>query len=309
MLTILSNEHFVITQKLAVAIGTFDGVHKGHREIIHKLRQIAAEKKLGSCILTFEPHPRIVLGKSVELLTTMDEKTAILESFRIDLFVAFPFSGNFSQLTPEEYIREFLFKKMNAGHLMVGYDHRFGKNRCGDVVHLKEMAEKNHVGLTVVDAVMDGEIAISSTRIRNFLKGGNLPEANRLLGYNYILSGYVIHGENRGKKIGFPTANLSVSENKLIPPKGVYACLADVYPNLNAVPSAVNIGINPTFNTKGSVKIEAHLLAENLPDLYGKKLTLHFVRKIRDEVKFSNPDELKQRIREDIEICKDILLK
>jgi riboflavin kinase/FMN adenylyltransferase len=309
MLTILCKEHFVITRKLAVAIGTFDGVHQGHQEIIHKLRQIADEKKMGSCILTFEPHPRIVLGKNVELLTTMDEKTAILESFQIDLFVAFPFSGSFSQLAPTEYIREFLFKKMNAGHLMVGYDHRFGKDRSGDVLILKEMAEKNHVGLTVVDAVMDGAIAISSTRIRNFLKEGNLPEANRLLGYNYILSGNVIHGENRGKKIGFPTANLSVSENKLIPSKGVYACFADVYPNLKGIPAAVNIGINPTFNTGNSIKVEAHLLAENMPDLYGKKLTLHFVRKIRDEVKFSNPDELKQRIKEDIEICKEVLSK
>jgi riboflavin kinase/FMN adenylyltransferase len=309
MLTILCKEHFVITRKLAVAIGTFDGIHLGHQVIIQNLRQIATEKKLGSCILTFEPHPRIVLGKKVELLTSIDEKIEILQNFNIDLFVAYPFSESFSLLNPLEYIREFLFKKMNAGHLMVGYDHRFGKDRSGDVGLLKETAEKHEVGLTVVDAVMDGEIAISSTRIRNFLKEGNLPEANRLLGYNYMLSGYVIHGENRGKKIGFPTANLSVSENKLIPPKGVYACLADVYPNFKAVPAAVNIGTNPTFNTGNAIKVEAHLLTENLPDLYGKKLTLHFVRKIRDEVKFSNPDELKQRIKEDIEICKEVLLK
>lgn len=309
MLTILNKEHFVITRKLAVAIGTFDGVHLGHRVIIEKLRQIAAEKNLGSCILTFEPHPRIVLGKRVELLTTIDEKTHLLQSFGIDLFVAFPFSDAFSQLNPAQYIREFLLKKMNADHLMVGYDHRYGINRSGDVGLLKEIAEGQGIGLTVVDAVMDGEIAISSTRIRNFLKDGNLPEANRLLGYHYVLSGYVVHGENRGKKIGFPTANLSADENKLIPPKGVYACFADVYPNLKGVPAAVNIGTNPTFNTGSAIKIEAHLLADNLPDLYGKKLTLHFVSKIRNEVKFSGPDELKQRIKEDIQICKDVLLK
>ncbi|MCX8079857.1 MAG: bifunctional riboflavin kinase/FAD synthetase [Bacteroidia bacterium] len=309
MISVLQKQEFEIFTPTAVAIGTFDGVHLGHQTILQKLKEISVQKKLASCVLTFEPHPRIVLGKPVQLLTTIQEKISLLEQFGVDLFVAYPFTEEFSELSPTEYVESFLLNKMQARHLLVGYDHRFGKNREGDVEMLKKVSSKLSVGLTVVDPVQDGAIAVSSTRIRKFISEGMLKDAARLLGYQYSLSGFVVKGENRGKKIGFPTANLRTEPFKLLPPNGVYACLATIENELSKIPAAVNIGTNPTFSNSQAIKIEAHLLSENIGNLYGRRLKLEFVERIRCEVKFSDFRELTERIKEDIAICRELLVK
>jgi len=308
MLSILQNEHFILTRPTVLAIGTFDGLHVGHKKILSELNRIASEKKLSSCLLTFEPHPRMVLGKPVEILTTLREKEILLNPYAPDIFVAYPFSISLSQLSPENYLRELLLKKMNARHLIVGYDHRFGKERTGNTNFLSAMAEKLSFDLTVIQPVKEQEQAVSSTIIRDLLKQGDIPKANLLLGHRYLIYGQVIKGEQRGHSLGFPTANLSIPPYKMLPKTGVYAAFASIGKDKTLWPAMVNIGTNPTFESSGAIKTEAHILTSETLELYGKKLSLHLVERVRNEIRFPSREKLIEQLYADKQTCLKILL-
>jgi len=280
-----------------VTIGNFDGVHLGHQKII-QLALNQARAKNGTCVAyTFRPHPQIALKpeNQVQLLSTYDEKIEILESLGVDLLVEEPFSREFSTLSAEQFFRRVLLRQLGAEVIVVGYDFAFGKERNGHLNALEALCQEASVKLVVVPPQRFGEEVASSSRIRQHLMSGNIPAATQLLGREFFYRGVVIHGEGRGRKMGFPTANLKL-ENKLALPKGVYATWA--VRGKVKFPSVTNIGVRPTFSdgTKElPVLVETHLLNE-IVDLYGTTLEVRFVAKLREERKFSGVEELKAQI-------------
>jgi len=289
----------------AITTGTFDGVHKGHKKIIDQLKQEATLKNGESILITFHPHPRMVLQKpdAMHLLTTLEEKMRLLTLTGIDHVVVVPFTRAFSNLTPEEYITEFLVKNFHPKTIITGYDHHFGKDRKGDFKLLEQFSKKFGYEVKEIPEYILQEVAISSTKIRNSLLDGNIESANECLGYDYSLSGIVIHGNKIGRTLGYPTANISVEDkNKLIPKYGIYAISAtDVTKHGKSFPDGakgmMSIGIRPTIEDDQEM-IEANLFDFN-GDLYGKELQINFKRYIRPEIKFDNLDLLKDQIAKD----------
>jgi riboflavin kinase/FMN adenylyltransferase len=283
----------------SVALGIFDGVHLGHQSIIQAAQQEALDRGLKSVILTFENHPRsLTINNSPSLITDFQTRLKLFKELGIDYVLAIKFSLEIMNMSPDEYLRNYLLAILNAKSVSVGYDHHFGRNRSGNVEFLKEFCEENNLSLTIKEAFkIDGDL-VSSSKIREQLSTGNIKEANKLLGRNFTLRGTVIHGDGRGKELGFPTANLKISDELIKPKVGVYLAIANKYQCL------VNIGHRPTFGDKQELSIEAHLLdfSENL---YNAELELEFIDKIRDEKKFSSKEELIQQIKEDINSSKD----
>ncbi len=293
-----------------VTIGTFDGVHCGHIEILELLKKIAHHSNGETLIITFHPHPRKVLypdDDTLKLLTTIDEKLQLFEQIGIDHVLILKFGKEVSELEPEDFVKDILVNAIGAKHLVIGHDHRFGKNRKGDfntMLHLSK--EYDFVVQEIPPFLVDG-ITVSSTKIRNALTIDiDLYKANHLLGRNYSLTGKVVEGNKNGHKLGFPTCNLFIEDsNKLIPANGVYAAIASVADK--RMQAVVNIGNRPTFNLTGIV-VEAHLLNFE-GDLYGEELTLSFIERLRDEQKFESLDALKIQIGKDIEIAEKIFAK
>lgn len=283
-----------------LTIGTFDGVHLGHRVILHRIAALAKEHAGESVIITFYPHPRNVIHPDhpVPMLTTLDEKLALLEALQIDHVVVVPFSREFSEMDPGEYVREFLIRNFHPEVIVIGHDHKFGKERGGDIRMMEEIAKENHILLEEIPAQMIRDITISSTKIRNSLLQGNVTRAAELLGYRYRLSGLVIKGDQIGRGLGFPTANLHTDdEGKLIPGDGIYAVYATL--KNERYHALVNIGYRPTFGGKDR-RIEVYILDFN-KDIYGEKLNLEFVEFIRGEEKFDSPEALVDAMRGDRE--------
>ena len=291
MKIIRSIDAFDTSEKTIVTIGTFDGIHIGHKKILKDL--IATAKKEGkkSVLLTFFPHPRMVLqkDKAILLLNTLDEKSMLLEKMGLDYLIIHPFSKEFSRLTALDFVRDVLVNKLNTSRLIIGYDHHFGKNREGNIHQLKEYSLLYDFKIEEIPAQDIDDVFVSSTKIRVALKEGNLKTANNYLGYHYMLSGIVVKGKKLGGTIGFPTANIEVKESyKLIPSKGVYIIITRI--NGDLYNGIMNIGFNPTVLGKHQT-IEAHLFDFN-ENLYGKKITVEFVYFLREERKFKSVEEL-----------------
>jgi riboflavin kinase / FMN adenylyltransferase len=287
-------------QDSTITIGSFDGVHIGHRKILTQLCALAKEAKGESVVITFHPHPRFVLkGKkeNLKLLTTITEKIDLLEKVGVDHLVIVPFSDEFSNQSPEAYIEDFLIKNFKPKHIVIGYDHHFGKNRKGDISLLKKYEVKNNFKVVEIAKQMIDDIDISSTKIRKALDNKEIQSANQLLGHNFILNGKVIEGEKIGRKLGYPTANIQVNdEDKLIPPFGIYAVWA--FYGGEKYGGMLYIGDRPTIETLTNVTIEVNLFDFD-KNIYGEYLWIEFVDFVRNDKKFENLEELKNALMRD----------
>lgn len=293
-----SISEFNSTKKTIVTIGTFDGVHIGHQKIIEKLIQETKKADCESLILTFFPHPRMVLNgsSSIKLLNTINEKSSLLEKMGLDNLVVHPFDKKFSNLSAEEFVKTILVDSFNIKKIIIGYDHRFGNNRAANIDDLISFGKKYAFEVEQISAQEIDSVSVSSTKIRDAITDGNMIVANEFLGYEYILSGKIITGKQLGRTIGFPTANIKIEENyKLIPKNGVYIVKSHLQEK--TVFGIMNIGLNPTVNGE-DLSIEVHFLDFDA-DLYNKNITVSVIARIRDEQKFTSIDLLKAQIQED----------
>jgi len=293
-----SISEFNSTKKTIVTIGTFDGVHIGHQKIIEKLILETKKADCESLILTFFPHPRMVLNgsSSIKLLNTINEKSSLLEKMGLDNLVVHPFDKKFSNLSAEEFVKTILVDSFNLKKIIIGYDHRFGNNRSANIDDLISFGKKYDFEVEQISAQEIDSVSVSSTKIRDAITDGNMIIANEFLGYDYILSGKIITGKQLGRTIGFPTANIKIEENyKLIPKNGVYIVKSHLQEK--TVFGIMNIGLNPTVNGE-DLSIEVHFLDFDA-DLYNKNITVSVIARIRDEQKFTSIDLLKAQIQED----------
>lgn len=284
-----SKSHSVIT------IGTFDGVHIGHRKIINQLTTISSTDNLVSILLSFFPHPKMVLqsNNEIKLINTINEKQDLLNTLNLDFLIIKEFTKEFSRLSALEFVRDILVNKLNAKHIIIGYDHHFGRNRTANIQQLREFGELYDFTVTEILAQDIDNIAISSTKIRKALNNGDIKLANNYLGYNYFFNGTVIHGNNIGKTISFPTANIKIDESyKLVPKNGVYIVKSLI--DEKCVFGMMNIGTNPTFN-RHNQSIEIHFLDFN-KDIYNQSLSVEMITRIRSEKKFSSIEDLKKQL-------------
>jgi len=286
------------TQQTFVTIGTFDGVHIGHQKIIEKLVLQAKQENKKSVLLTFFPHPRMVLQKeaSIKLLNTIEERSELLSKTGLDYLIIHPFSIEFSRLKALDFVRDILVNKLNTCKLIIGYDHHFGKNREGNIEQLTEYSHMYDFTVEEIPAQDIDSVAVSSTKIRRALENGELKTANNYLGYNYTLQGVVTTGEKLGSKIGYPTANLHLKEDyKLIPKNGVYIVKSVLEGKL--VYGMMNIGVRPTV--EGAYQtIETHFF-DFSRDLYNKELTIEMLYFLREEQKFDSVEKLVEQLQKD----------
>src|SRR5450759_674133 len=284
-----------------VTLGIFDGVHRGHRVLLDCLVSRAREAKGESVVITFSPHPRLVLEQNrgnLSFLTTMDEKKVLLENANVDHLIIIEFNTMFSKIQACEFIKEVLVEKIGTKHLIIGYNHHFGRNGEGDFNIIKQCAESLDFSVEQVQGFHTEEGAISSSSIREALLKGRLDEANRWLGYSYSMSGTIVEGRKIGRSIGFPTANIKPDyQYKLIPGNGVYA----VEVQLDGIrhPGMLSIGSNPTVNSDSRARsIEVNILDFN-ENIYGKSISVIFRKRLRDEIKFDDTEQLAEQMKLD----------
>ena len=278
-----------------ITIGTFDGVHIGHRKIINQLTTISSTDNLVSILLSFFPHPKMVLqsNNEIKLINTINEKQDLLNALNLDFLIIKEFTKEFSRLSALEFVRDILVNKLNAKHIIIGYDHHFGRNRTANIQQLREFGELYDFTVTEILAQDIDNIAISSTKIRKALNNGDIKLANNYLGYNYFFNGTVIHGNNIGQTISFPTANIKIDESyKLVPKNGVY--IVKSFIDNKCIFGMMNIGTNPTFNRKNQ-SIEIHFLDFN-KNIYNQSLSVEMITRIRSEKKFSSVENLKKQL-------------
>ena len=287
-----------------VTIGTFDGVHLGHQKIIKRLVELKTKQGGEIVLFTFDPHPRKVLfpeQTDLKLITTTKEKCELLKQFGVDNVLVFPFTKEFSQMHAQDYISDIIAKGLKTKTLVIGYDHRFGSNREGNIETLKQLAPVYGFDVEEIPALEINELNISSTRIRKAIDEGDIKTANDFLGYSFFVTGTVIKGKQLGRTIGYPTANIFVEDtDKLIPKIGVYA--VNVVLNGTTYKGMLNVGVNPTTDTDNKIKIEVNIFDFD-KDIYGETLKVEFVKWIRNEEKFANLDELKQALANDKIAC------
>jgi riboflavin kinase/FMN adenylyltransferase len=290
-----------------VTIGNFDGVHLSHQIISRKLAAEAKEIGVKALIITFDPHPKMVLHPDIRpfyLITTLEEKLKLLEDCGIDGTLIIPFSLDYSRITAEEFVHDFLVQKLAIKKILVGHDYTFGRDKKGNSDYLISCGKKWGFAVEVVDAFKVGENVISSTLIRNLIIKGDFQTATGLLGRFYNVSGTVVSGKGRGVALGFPTANIK-PDKELLPPAGIYAALVDIEGKCYL--AAVSIGKKPTFDDY-TFTFEVHVL-DFSGDLKGKRLDTKFVEKLRNIIKFESPEKLKKQIAVDVEKTREILLK
>lgn len=291
-------QDFKPNRPTVATLGTFDGVHLGHKKIIERLTQEAEKSNTESLVLTFFPHPRMVLqgNSDIQLLNTIQEKAELLESIGLQNLIIHPFDQSFSQLGAEEFVKTILVDRFNIKKIIIGHDHRFGKNRSADINDLIAYGKIYGFEVEQISAEEIDEVSISSTKIRKALLSGDIQLANEYLGYNYFITGTVVKGRQLGRTIGFPTANLKIEEDyKLVPLNGVY--IVKSYWNGKEVFGMMNIGTNPTVDGKERT-IETNFL-DFEEDLYGKEMCIYFLQRIRSEEKFDSIDTLKAEIEND----------
>jgi riboflavin kinase/FMN adenylyltransferase len=282
-----------------VTIGTFDGVHVGHKKIIKRLVKIAYKDNLQAIVLTFFPHPRMVVQNdtNIKMLNTIDEKTKLLEAEGIDHLVVKKFTKEFSRLSAQDYVRDILVEKLHVKHIIIGYDHHFGRNRTANINDLKAFGEIYDFKVTEISAHEIDEVAVSSTKIRSALSNGDLKTANAFLGYNFMLTGIVVKGKGLGKKLDYPTANIHIEEPyKLIPKNGVYVVKAVIEDETTF--GMMNIGVNPTVDGKKQT-IEVHFFDFSM-DIYGVQVEIEILERLRDEQKFESLEALKDQLSKDL---------
>ncbi len=288
-----------VIQNAIVTQGTFDGVHAAHKIILQKVKELAREHHGETVVLTFDPHPRLVLFPNehgLRLLQTLDEKIIALEAEGIDHLVVIPFTQVFSEQTSLQFIRDIIVQKLGTKVLVIGYDHRFGKNREGSFEHLKASSAEYGFDVAEIPEQDIDEVAVSSTRIRKALESGDVVTAAKYLGRFYSITGEVVQGKQLGRTIGYPTANVKVDDaNKLIPADGVYA--VKVVFNNRTYGGMLNAGYRPTVDGK-THSIEVHLFDFD-QDVYGQKIVIQYVDKLREEMKFAGLDALKNQLEKD----------
>ena len=291
-----------------LTIGTFDGVHIGHNKILKRLIQDSKKNNLSSLVMTFFPHPRMILNKSheIKMIDTIDEKINLLEKTGLDNLIIHPFDNNFSKIRAKEFVEEILVKKLKIKEIIIGYDHKFGKDREASVEDLKKFGKDYMFTVKEIPAQEIDSIAISSTKIRNAILNGEIEKCNKFLGRNFILTGKVVYGDGLGKKIDFPTANIEIKETyKIIPRNGVYLVKTKI--NSNTYFGMMNIGIRPTVGgTNKSLEIHFFNFKDNI---YGKNVSIEIIKKIRDEEKFSSIDQLKIQLKKDEQFCLKLINK
>ena len=280
----------------AITIGTFDGVHVGHRKIIENL--IAKSEGLDTMLLTFFPHPRMVLQQdsNIKLINTIDERIQLLEATGLNTLIIYPFNREFSRLKARDFVRDFLIDHLNLKKIIIGYDHRFGRNRTANIDDLREFGEAFDFKVEEIQAKEIDDVTISSTKIRKALNEGDIATANAYLGYEFMLTGIVISGKGLGNTIDFPTANIHIKETyKLIPRQGVYFVKSII--NNSTVFGMMNIGMNPTVEGK-SQTIEVHFFDFDR-DIYDEEIQVRLIKRLRDEQKFESVAQLKEQLRKD----------
>jgi len=289
-----------------VTIGTFDGVHNGHKAILNRLHELAKMHGGESVVLTFTPHPRTILfpeDHGISLLTDTLEKRHQIEQCGIDHLIEFPFTTDFAKKSAFEYVRDLLAIGIGAKKVIIGYDHRFGRGREGNLKTLTDLSTVFNFEVEEIPAVLIENNEISSSKIRKALEQGDVKFANHALEYNYGIRGKVIHGDAKGRTIGFPTANLQLEENlKLLPCNGVYH--VEVFVNEKCWKGAMNIGVRPTVTNLGTRSIEVHIL-DFTYDIYGMEIEVRLLQKIRDEMKFDSFTALKDQLQKDIEFVRN----
>lgn len=293
-----------------LTVGTFDGVHAGHRVLMNTVLRKAEERNARSVIVTFDPHPREIINPGdagIKLLTTLQERREVLEELGIDTLLVIPFDRDFSLLTAEEFIRDIIYTKVGVSEFVIGYDHHFGRDREGTIETVERLGKKLDFESYVVSKQEVGDQTVSSTAIRNAIsEEGNMRKAARMLRRRYRLSGAVVHGDKRGKEIGFPTANIHpLDERKIIPRQGVYAVKATVEGKQWG--GMMNIGVRPTFDGEGQT-LEVHLF-EFDQDIYGKTIEIQFVERIRDEKEFEGVEQLIEQLNKDKSSAQKILAR
>ncbi|SUP53890.1 Riboflavin biosynthesis protein ribF [Weeksella virosa] len=287
-------------QNPVLTLGMYDGVHKGHQKIIQQLNTIAKEVNGESVLMSFDPHPRLVLQPDfdLELISTLSEKKEMLAQNDLHNFVIQSFTREFSQVSARDFVVDYLIGKINVHTLVIGYDHHFGKNREGNFEQLTELSKEYGFNVVRINEICEGETPISSTKIRKALKTGDIEYANNALGYNFTLTGEVIHGDKLGRTLGFPTANLKLPAYKLVPKTGVYVVHVQIEGKLHL--GLLSIGYRETVTDNSELRVEVNIL-DFEGDLYGKILSVEIMGFIRNEKKFNSLEELTEAMNHDKE--------
>ena len=291
-------DSFPKLSRAVITTGTFDGVHLGHKQLLTQLVSLGKRNKAETVLLTFSPHPRIFLypDNELKLINTAEENIKLFETYGVDHLIFQNFNKSFSRMSSLEYIRDVLVKKIGLKYMVIGYNHHFGRNREGSVDNLNELSELYNFQIHSVGPCLLKNKSISSTKIRDSISKGNMTLANSYLGYTFSLSGVIVKGKGIGRDLGFPTANISVkNKNKIIPSDGVYA--VNIMYDKKTFKGMLNIGKNPTFANLTS-SIEVHIFDFN-KDIYGQYISVEFVKRIRNEIKFSNVEDLKKQLQAD----------
>lgn len=305
MKQILNTKDFCL-ESSAVCLGKFDGIHKGHRLLIEEIRKYKKEK-LSAVVFTFALHPSTLFSKEeIKLIDTREEKIEKLEKLGVDVLVSYPFTRETAAMEPEEFIREVLVKQLGSKVIVVGKDFHFGYQRTGNVTTLENYAEEYGYKVVSMEKIQDDHQVISSTRIRQEIKSGNMEKVTRLLGEPYTIVGEVVHGKQLGRTIGMPTINQDVPEQKIIPPKGVY--VSRVYLPEGEYRGITNVGNKPTVSGEQKLGVETHII-DYSGDLYGKKVKVCLYEFVRAEQKFASVEELKAQMHRDMEYAKKFLYK
>ena len=288
--------NFPSENKTIITIGTFDGVHLGHKVILDRLHKIAKKTKYKSILLTFFPHPRHVLQKDdqeMKLINTLNERQELLKKAELDNLIMHQFTKKFSRIKSANFVRDILVEKLNVHTLVIGYDHHFGRNREGSIPELKVLAELYDFNIEMISPQLFQDVTVSSTKIRQLLEKGKIEKANHYLGYDFFINGEVVKGNGIGNTIGFPTANILIKNKwKLFPADGVYAVKVNI--NNRSLKGMINIGKKPTVGGKDK-SLEVHIF-DFSNNIYGKEIKVRFIRRIRDEKRFEDLEGLKKQL-------------
>ena len=292
-----------------LTIGSYDGLHRGHQDIIKTLTTTAAAKSKKSALITFDPHPRHVLdnNKKLSLIISMKQKIFLLEKLGIDILLVIPFTEEFSHMTAENFMDNVIMKYFSPSGVVIGYDHHFGYKREGSPEFLQEYANRRGINIDIINAVADDKVVLSSTHIRDLISNGFVRRASFELGWVYGFYAKVVHGSGRGKDLEFPTANIvAIEKNQLMPKTGVYLARGRV--NDDFIVGMCNFGTRPTFNERELV-MEINFFTSSLDDIYNREIYIEFLERIRDEKKFDNPDQLVQQLHQDRKYCLELKKK
>jgi riboflavin kinase/FMN adenylyltransferase len=288
-------------------MGSFDGLHRGHQEIIKRVVTFSNARNLPSVTITFDPHPRHILDikkNKLPLLMNLEHKLKLLDEFQINVALVIPFTEKFSRITAIQFMDQVVVNIFNPEHITIGYDHHFGHGRDGSPVFLKDYCKTNNIGLEIVEPVSDEGLVISSTNIRNLIQSGFVRRASFELGWVYGFEAEVVHGMGRGRTLYYPTANfIPIEKNQLLPKNGVYLTRGRV--DGQQLYGMCNLGVRPTFE-EGEFVMEVHFFDPGIENFYGRHFLIEFLERIRDEKKFNKQDELIEQLRNDEKICREL---